>query len=168
VRTRAVVTSILASVGIVVVGWQIGAVSTARTTDTSLPTSVPTPSDTSGGNSTPAVPSESPTASSSPSASASGPATGSDGTWTGSNVDTPFGSVQVQLTVANGVVTDVTAVHLTNDGGRSVQISNRAAPILQKEVLASQSANVSNVSGATYTSRAYLSSVQAALDQAGL
>jgi uncharacterized protein with FMN-binding domain len=40
--------------------------------------------------------------------------------------------------------------------------------VLHDEVLASQSANVSNVSGATYTTQAYLSSVQSALDQAGL
>jgi uncharacterized protein with FMN-binding domain len=49
-----------------------------------------------------------------------------------------------------------------------VQISNRAAPILRDEVLAAQSASVANVSGATYTTRAYLSSLQSALDQAGL
>jgi uncharacterized protein with FMN-binding domain len=76
--------------------------------------------------------------------------------------------VQVRLTVSGGKITDVTALHLTDADGRSVQISNRAAPVLHDEVLASQSAKVSNVSGATYTTRAYLSSVQSALDQAGL
>ena len=44
----------------------------------------------------------------------------------------------------------------------------RAEPILRAEVLAAQSADVSMVSGATYTSRAYLTSLQSALDQAGL
>ena len=39
--------------------------------------------------------------------------------------------------------------------------------MLRQEVVAAQSAHVSNVSGATYTSQAYLSSVQSALDQAG-
>jgi uncharacterized protein with FMN-binding domain len=82
-------------------------------------------------------------------------------------VGTRFGNVQVQVTVAGGTITDLTALQLTDSDGRSVQISNRAAPILRQEVLASQSANVANVSGATYTSQAYLSSLQSALDQAG-
>jgi uncharacterized protein with FMN-binding domain len=70
--------------------------------------------------------------------------------------------------VTNGKITDVKALHLTDDGGRSVQISNYSAPILRSEVIKSQSARVSTVGGATYTSDAYLSSVQAALDQAGI
>lgn len=89
-------------------------------------------------------------------------------TYTGSSVQTRFGLVQVAVTVSAGTITDVTALHLTDDGRKSVQISNRAAPILRDEVIASQSANVSNVSGATYTANAYLESLQSALDQAGL
>ena len=45
-------------------------------------------------------------------------------------------------------------VHITDD-------------TFENEVLQSQSANVANVGGATYTSQAYLSSLQSALDQAG-
>ncbi|MGN6503293.1 MAG: FMN-binding protein, partial [Pseudolysinimonas sp.] len=60
------------------------------------------------------------------------------------------------------------ALHLTDADGRSVQISNRAAPILHDEVLSAQSANVQMVGGATYTSEGYLMSLQSALDQAGL
>ncbi|MCU1471197.1 MAG: FMN-binding protein [Glaciihabitans sp.] len=74
----------------------------------------------------------------------------------------------MRITVASGKLTDVTAVHLTDNGGRSVEISNYAAPILRTEVLAAQSANVSSVGGATYTSQGYLTSLQSALDQAGL
>jgi len=87
--------------------------------------------------------------------------------WTGSTVHTQFGPVQVQVTISGGTITDVTALQLTNAGGRSVQISNYAAPVVQSEVLASQSTHVQNVSGATYTTQAYLQSVQSALDQAG-
>ena len=47
-----------------------------------------------------------------------------------------------------------------------MQISNEAAPILRQEVLSAQSAKVDYVSGATYTSVGYLSSVQSAIDQA--
>jgi uncharacterized protein with FMN-binding domain len=70
--------------------------------------------------------------------------------------------------VANGKITTVTPLHLTDNGGRSVQISNYAAPILRSEVLSSQSSQVSSVGGATYTSDAYLTSLQSALDQAGI
>jgi uncharacterized protein with FMN-binding domain len=43
-------------------------------------------------------------------------------------------------------------------------ISEQAIPVLRSEVLAAQSANVQGVSGASYTSSAYVKSVQAALD----
>lgn len=152
-RTRAVLTSILASVGVLIVGWQVGAAGTSSPTTS-------TPAGNSGG-------------STGSSGTIAGTATNStsnasDGTYTGNDVNTRFGSVQVSVTVSGGTITDVTALQLTDQDGRSRQISNRAAPILQSEVLASQSANVSNVSGATYTSDAYLQSVQSALDQAGV
>jgi uncharacterized protein with FMN-binding domain len=76
--------------------------------------------------------------------------------------------VQVKITVQAGKLTDVTPLQLTNYGGRSVEISNYATPILRSEVLAAQSANVNSVGGATYTSQGYLSSLQSALDKAGL
>ena len=91
-----------------------------------------------------------------------------DGTYTGDSVPTRFGNVQVQVTVSGGQITDVTPLRLTDRDGRSVQISNRAAPILREEVLSAQSANVRMVSGATFTSEGYLNSLQSALDQAGL
>ena len=82
-------------------------------------------------------------------------------------MQTRYGPVQVSVTIANGTITEVTALQLTNDGGRSVAISAQAAPILRSEVLTAQSAQVSNVSGATYTTRGYLTSLQAAIDTAG-
>ncbi|GAA4377514.1 FMN-binding protein [Agromyces bauzanensis] len=94
-------------------------------------------------------------------------ASGIDGTYTGATMSTRFGNVQVQVTVSGGAITDVSALHLTDADRRSVQISNRAAPVLRNEVLQAQSASVSMVSGATYTSMGYLRSLQSALDQAG-
>ncbi len=81
---------------------------------------------------------------------------------------TRFGSVQVQITVKAGVITEVTALQLTDEDRKSVQISNRAAPLLRSEVLAAQSAKVKSISGATVTSNAYLTSLQAAIDAANL
>jgi uncharacterized protein with FMN-binding domain len=82
-------------------------------------------------------------------------------------VSTRFGDVQVEVVISNDTISDVVATHLTDDGQRSVQISNRAAPVLRQEVLDAQSASVNTVSGATYTSDGYLQSLQSALDQAG-
>lgn len=76
--------------------------------------------------------------------------------------------MQVEIVVSDGKITNVKTLQETNEGGRSVQISNYAIPILRKEVLAAQSANVSTVGGATYTSEGYLSSLQSAIDKAGL
>ncbi|CAN5193108.1 hypothetical protein BH11ACT5_BH11ACT5_10560 [soil metagenome] len=168
-RIRAVLGSIFASVAVLVVGWQAGAavIAPTPTTTTSQPTSGTTTTSTT--TATTPTTSASPSPSPSPTATAAPVATApADGTYTGSSENTRSGSVQVSVTIAGGAITDVTALHLTDADGRSVQISNRAAPVLHDEVVASQSASVSNVSGATYTSDAYLASVQSALDQAGL
>jgi uncharacterized protein with FMN-binding domain len=85
----------------------------------------------------------------------------------GSVVDTRYGPVEVEITVAGGRITGATAIELPS-GGRSGAISNYAAPILSSEALSAQSAQIDLVSGATYTSDAYARSLQSALDQAGL
>jgi uncharacterized protein with FMN-binding domain len=87
------------------------------------------------------------------------------GQLTGNAVDTPYGTVQVQLTVQNGVITDATALHLPSGGGHTGQISSYAGPQLRSEVLAAQSAQIDTISGATYTSQGYIQSLQSALDQ---
>ena len=92
-------------------------------------------------------------------------ATKGSGTFTGSVVQNPFGEVQVQITLAGGKITDVTALQLPSHG-RSGFISQDVAPILQGEAISAQSANIDTVSGATYTSEAYAQSLQSALDQA--
>jgi uncharacterized protein with FMN-binding domain len=90
------------------------------------------------------------------------------GTYDGSVVETRFGPVQVEITVADGKVTDVTALQLPSDDRRSASISSRAEPLLRSEALSAQSANIDGVSGATYTSSGYAESLQSALDAAGL
>jgi len=89
-----------------------------------------------------------------------------DGTYTGTTSETRYGPVQVEITVSGGSITDVKALQLTNAEPRSVQISNEAAPLLRSEVLKAQSASVATVSGATYTTDGYLSSLQSAIDKA--
>ena len=166
-RTRATLSGIFASVAILVVGWQAGSAAITAVHSSSAATG--TNSASSAGGTTPAPTPAAPAAPVSPATPVAPAAPGAPGgSFTGTSVSTQYGSVQVQVVVANGKITDVKALHLTDDGGRSVQISNSAAPILRSEVLSSQSARVSTVGGATYTSDAYLTSLQSALDQAGL
>jgi uncharacterized protein with FMN-binding domain len=103
-----------------------------------------------------------------PTATGSTAATAADGTKTvtGPLESTRYGPVQVEVTIASGKIVAVTAVELPS-GGRSGSISMYAAPILAGEAVTAQSASIDTVSGATYTSRAYATSLQAALDQAG-
>jgi len=89
-----------------------------------------------------------------------------NGTVTGQVVQTRFGSVQVQVTIAAGKITDVTALQLPSDRQRSAEISGIVEPMLRSEALTAQSAQIDLVSGATYTSDAYAQSLQSALDQA--
>jgi uncharacterized protein with FMN-binding domain len=85
---------------------------------------------------------------------------------TGSAVDVGFGTVQVQVTIQSGTITDVQAIQLPR-GGHSGQVSTYAAPQLRSEALQAQSAQIDTISGATYTSEGYIQSLQAALSQAG-
>jgi uncharacterized protein with FMN-binding domain len=146
---------------VLAVSWLLG---TQSQTDAPVPASADT---TGGARSTGSTGSTGGTAAGT-TGTATGSAAAASGTFTGSSVGTRFGDVQVQIAVANGSITDVIALHLTDADGRSVQISNRAAPVLRQEVLSAQSADVQMVSGATYTSEAYLTSLQSAIDQAGL
>jgi uncharacterized protein with FMN-binding domain len=88
------------------------------------------------------------------------------GTFTGRDVSTQFGDVQVQIVMRRGRIVDLGAVRLPNDRPRSLFISQQASPILRSEVLAAQSARIDLLSGATFTSDAWATSVQSALDQA--
>lgn len=113
-----------------------------------------------------------PRATTAPPAATAAPAVGSggaalaNGTVTGPVVQTRFGPVQVQVTIAGGKITDVTALQLPNDRQRSAEISGIVEPMLRSEALTAQSAQIDLISGATYTSDAYAQSLQSALDQA--
>lgn len=99
-----------------------------------------------------------------------GPATpvpaGGAGTFTGSAADTRYGPVQVQITVADGKITDAQAVEYPQESGRDVRINSAAVPELNQETLQAQSARIDTVSGATYTSEGYQQSLQSAIDAA--
>lgn len=81
-------------------------------------------------------------------------------------MSTPYGPVQIRITYAAGRVTGVVAVQLPSGRSRDAEINNYAVPILERETIAAQSANINSVSGATYTSDGYVRSLQSALDAA--
>jgi uncharacterized protein with FMN-binding domain len=76
--------------------------------------------------------------------------------------------VQVTIRVSGGKITDLGVKFTEPHSLVSKSISNGAFPTLKSETLAAQSAQIANVSGATYTSTAFKASLQAALQAAGL
>ncbi len=89
-------------------------------------------------------------------------------TVTGAAADTMYGPVQVKITVKNGKLTAVNAVVYPQQDPRDAQINAYAVPALDREALAAGSAHIDAISGATYTSGGYISSLQSALDKAGI
>ena len=87
-------------------------------------------------------------------------------TVTGVAVATPYGAVQVRITVTNHHLAASQAIAYPNLDGHSMQISSYAVPILDQEAVAADSAQISMVGGATFTSTGYIRSLQDALDQA--
>jgi len=94
------------------------------------------------------------------------PTTAPSGTASGTVTQYRFGSLQVTATVSGGHLTNVTTQVQSSDS-RSQQIDNSALPALRSQALSAQSANVQGVSGATYTSQAFRTSLQSALTALG-
>src|SRR3954452_3713773 len=88
--------------------------------------------------------------------------------YTGDAAMTRYGPVQVQITVKSGAATSVAATDHPMNDPRDAQINSYAIPQLNAEAASAGDANIDMVSGATYTSEGYLSSLQSALDKAGL
>ena len=89
-----------------------------------------------------------------------------DGTFTGPSVYVNYGNVQVQITVVNGRITDAVAIKAPS--GKNDRYTNMAVPVLKQQTLKAQSANIQGVSGASYTSYGWFTSLQGALAAAGL
>ena len=90
------------------------------------------------------------------------------GSVTGTAADTRWGPVQVKVTLAAGKITAVDVVEQPNSNDRDQEINADAVPQLVQETLQAQNAQIDMVSGATYTSDGYVTSLQSALDQAGV
>ena len=81
---------------------------------------------------------------------------------TGPTIPTEKGDVQVEVTFAGSKISSVRMLKQPNHPQTTA-----AVPVLIKETLTAQSADVDTVSGATITSGAYKKSLQAAIDEQG-
>lgn len=108
--------------------------------------------------------------SSSSDSSSSGSSSSTSGTFTGSTVDIGhgYGTIAVEVTVTDGRIVDITALELPQNDHRSLMISQNAFPTLKQQAIAAQSADISGVSGASYTSMGFAESLRDALTQARL
>src|SRR5579884_2227507 len=86
---------------------------------------------------------------------------------TGQLVYYRYGELQLKVKVTGNTMVDVTTVVDQATDPRSAEINSQAIPQLRDQALQAQSSNIDGVSGATYTSDAYVQSLQSALDQLG-
>ena len=86
--------------------------------------------------------------------------------FTGPALTTPFSAIQVKALFTGRRLTGIETVLLSGDGPHTEALNARAEPILRHEALRAQSARIDVVTGATYTSESYRSSLQQALDAA--
>ncbi len=89
-------------------------------------------------------------------------------TVSGDAAQTRYGPVQVQVSVSGGRITAVDVPQYPDSSGKDQRINSQAIPQLVDETLSAQSSRIDMVSGATYTSEGYVTSLQSALDRAGL
>ena len=84
---------------------------------------------------------------------------------TGHVANTVYGPVQIQLIVKSGKIVKVAVLQQPMNTIHDIQIGEFAFPRLISETLAAQTAKIDTVSGASYTSAGYISSLQSAVDQ---
>lgn len=168
-RARAAFLAGAGSAAILAIGWN-ASLGLTDTTTSSAPVAAstsgasgtaPSPKSTSAPSSAPSDAQPSASASTAP-APAPAPAGPADGTYKGQAVGYQYGTIQVAVVISGGQIADVQNIIAQATHGR-----DQAFPMLLSEVLQAQSANISNLSGATYTTQAYQQAVQSALDTAG-
>jgi hypothetical protein len=83
---------------------------------------------------------------------------------TGHVANTVYGPVQIQLVMRNGKIVKVAVLRQPMNTINDIRIGDFAFPKLIGETLATQTAKIDAVSGASYTSAGYIQSLQSALD----
>jgi uncharacterized protein with FMN-binding domain len=87
-------------------------------------------------------------------------------TFTGDAVTMRYGIVQVKITVQGGKIIDAQAVQAPT--GSNDRYTQKAVPRLREQTIAAQSANIQGVSGASFTSYGWYTSLASAITKAGL
>ena len=100
-----------------------------------------------------------------PEGSLAGKLTQGEAAVTGKVANTVYGPVQIQLIVKNSRIVKVAVLQQPQNTIHDIQIGEFAFPRLISETIAAQNAKIDAVSGASYTSEGYISSLQSALDQ---
>jgi uncharacterized protein with FMN-binding domain len=127
-------------------------------------TPVAATSGTGGGSSTSSSSSSSSTTVPGEFQSVAGTLTTGETTITGKVASTVYGPVQIELVVKNHKIVKVAVLEQPTNTIHDIQIGEFAFPKLISETLAAQDAKVDAVSGASYTSAGYISSLQSAVD----
>ena len=91
-----------------------------------------------------------------------------DGIFTGDVVDAYYGDIQVSATISNGKLSDIGFLKYPQGNNETNEKSSHSLPILKSEAIASQSAKVDIVSGATQTAQGFMISLNSALNKAKL
>jgi len=94
------------------------------------------------------------------------PSGATNGSFTGDPVTMRYGIVQVKITVQNGKITDAQAVKAPT--GSNDRYTQMAVPRLREQTITAQSANIQGVSGASFTSYGWYTSLVSAIAKAGL
>ncbi len=76
-----------------------------------------------------------------------------------------YGILDVKVTESGTRITDISVPLLQTAEPTSQQISEQAIALLRAEVLSAQNGHIDAISGASYTSAAYIQSLQAAIDK---
>jgi uncharacterized protein with FMN-binding domain len=124
------------------------------TTATENPTNTPTPTKT-------VQPKGASTAAAEPQPA---PAAKATGTYASEAVRYKYGTIQLEVSVADGVLTGINMLQATTEG----KGYDQAPPILVDAALQAGGSNFGNLSGATFTTQAFKQALDDALRQAGM
>ena len=113
-----------------------------------------------------AIPQTDPSAAPTKSAQPSAPKPTAPETFNGDAVTMRYGIVQVKITVQGGKIVDAQAVQAPT--GSNDRYTQKAVPVLREQTIAAQSANIQGVSGASFTSYGWYTSLASAIAKAGL
>jgi uncharacterized protein with FMN-binding domain len=89
------------------------------------------------------------------------------GSYQGASIPSRYGPIQVTVSIAGGKITDCKGTW-DIDIPRSIQIDTAAFPLLQTDCIATGSAKLHQISGATLSVDAFIASLQSALVKAHL